>query len=89
MSARFVVSEVSGNRRPTTGHLESAGGITVAVHDRAYCYCDVATFQSEDGGAQYGIKRFGGGGYIGETHARRLAQEMCDRLNAEYGPLEY
>jgi hypothetical protein len=86
---RFVVSVVTGNREPTAGTGRPSDGVTVSVLDRAYCYRDVAAFRSEDGGSLYGVKRFGGGGYLGEMHARRLAQELCDRLNAEYDPLDY
>lgn len=84
-----MVSEVSGSLVTTGGSGKRLTTVTVAVHDRAYCYRDVASFRSEDYAREHGCPAAGNVPYLGDTRARRLAQELCDRLNAEYDPLDY
>lgn len=89
MPERFVIRQVTGGLRPNSGGGNYAPGITVSVHDRAFCYRTMSAYASEDRASAYGVTPYGGGVYLGRVHARRLADELCDRLNAECDPLEY
>jgi hypothetical protein len=81
MSApRFVVSEITGFMDSGVGSRQP--GTTFAVHDRAYCYRDVAVFATERE-----IYRLGRSGMY--ARAERRARDLAARLNAEHAPLTY
>jgi hypothetical protein len=81
MSApRFVVSEITGYSFGGNGGRRP--GTTFAVHDRAYCFRDVAVFATERE-----VYRLGRSGM--HARAERRARDLADRLNAEYAPLAY
>jgi hypothetical protein len=77
---RFVVSAITGYR--FGGNGSRPPGTTFAVHDRAYCYRDVAVFATERE-----TSRLGRSGM--HARAERRARALADRLNAEYAPLTY
>ena len=81
--SRFVIREIHGDLVPNIaggrGRTRRVDQIGVCVLDSAYCYLNVGEFGSEDFARRGRAKE-----RLGHEGARRLARELCDRLNGEY-----